>query len=138
MFLIYDLFRTNNAVRRVNREAVASGKPLESGFSPVYVENIALALQTSFVVICINATFYEIFDVTMLGHLISVNRLFYYVTKTHLAPAEFAPNRWKAFKKTGSEIIAKTFPGQTAGVTPAGAALSSAVDARHVMRGRYQ
>jgi O-antigen ligase len=139
MFLIYDFFRSNNTVRRLNREAAASGIPLESGFKPEYVENIALALQTSFVVICINSTFYEIFYVTMLGHLISVNRLFYFVTKAHLAPTESATNRWKSFTNAGSAMLAKSFPGQAAGrQTVADAALSSAESVRPVMRGRYR
>ncbi len=138
LFLIFDFFRSSNAVRRVNREAGAVGKVLGVGFSPDYVENIALAMQTSFLVICINAVFYEILYVMVLANLIGINRLFYYATNTHLALPQ-PTNRWKTLTKAGTEMVAKSLPAQAVGgAAVAGAPPRGIAKSRPIMRGRYQ
>ena len=136
IFLIYDFFRSNNAVRRANTAAEAAGADLVHGFSPAFVENIALALQTAFLTMCINSIFYEIFYVAMLGHLITLNRLFYFATNTHRTSAVFVAAPVRSLRRLGAKIMAKP---ASAALTPGDGAMgATSASPRPVMRGLYR
>ena len=143
IFLIYDYFRTNAAVRRQNRAAEARGVPLVAGFSVGYIDNVALALHMAFLTMCINSIFYEIFYIAMLGHLLALNRLLYFATNTHLSGNVGIINPFKnaAFHK----LVASRAP-RIASASTAVIAVNSAPDkmviasaqARPAMRGLYK
>ena len=86
IFLIFDFFRTNRAIRTTTFGATpaAHAQQADAKLGRNYIDNIALGLQTAFVTFCVNSIFYEIFYISMLWHLITLNRLLYYVSNVHL------------------------------------------------------
>ncbi len=134
IFLIFDYFRTNAAVRRANREAEAKGTQLVAGFSHNYIDNIALGLQTAFLTLCINSIFYEIFYVALFGHMLALNRLFYFATNTHREHDAALAGGFRLKKSEPAAAVASS--GSISVISPP--ALNAHPLARPVMRGLFR
>ena len=71
LFLIFDFFKTNGAIRRVSGTAAC-------GFPPEYVTAVSVGLQTAFITICVNSLVYPTLYLPLFWNLVTINRMVYF------------------------------------------------------------